>query len=78
MPGTAEINNNYGIIILAAGASMWLGRPKQLLVYKSKPLLRHIADIVTAVNTHPIIVVPVANNNLTAKKKLPAVKIFMQ
>lgn len=36
--------NRYGIIILAAGASSRMGRPKQLLPYQQKSLIRHIVD----------------------------------
>ncbi len=34
--------NKIGIIILAAGDSSRLGRPKQLLPYRGKTLLSHI------------------------------------
>lgn len=35
---------NTAILILAAGASSRLGRPKQLLPWKGKPLLRYLLD----------------------------------
>lgn len=44
-------NSSTAIIILAAGNSSRLGLPKQLLQYKQKSLLRHIAE--TALVTHP-------------------------
>jgi molybdenum cofactor cytidylyltransferase len=49
--------NKYGIIILAAGSSSRLGRPKQLLPYKGQSLLRHIVDIAIAAELGPVIVV---------------------
>lgn len=36
--------SKYGIIILAAGASSRLGKPKQLLLYQNKTLLKNIVD----------------------------------
>ncbi|CAN5510026.1 hypothetical protein BH11BAC5_BH11BAC5_00250 [soil metagenome] len=52
-----HIVNHCGIIVLAAGASTRLGKPKQLLPYKGKTLLQHSLD--TAVNAMigPVIVV---------------------
>jgi molybdenum cofactor cytidylyltransferase len=46
-----------GIIILAAGSSSRLGRPKQNLIYKGKTLLQH--TVLVAINSpcRPIIVV---------------------
>ncbi|MHA4895402.1 nucleotidyltransferase family protein [Pedobacter sp. PWIIR3] len=46
-----------GIIILAAGSSSRLGKPKQLLVFRGKTLLQNVSN--TALNTscRPIVVV---------------------
>jgi 4-nitrophenyl phosphatase len=44
-------------IILAAGASTRLGRCKQLLDWKGKPLLAHVADIALAAGLDPVIAV---------------------
>lgn len=65
-----ENNNtrNYAIIVLAAGASNRLGRPKQLLIYKGKSLLRHVLDIAKNVNAQPVIVVLGANSQLTSNE----------
>lgn len=38
------LDGKYGIIILAAGQSARLGRPKQLIKYRNKTLLKHITD----------------------------------
>ena len=48
---------NIGVIILAAGNSSRLGRPKQLLAYKDTTLLRHTAEIALASICRPVIVV---------------------
>jgi 4-nitrophenyl phosphatase len=44
-------------IILAAGASTRLGRCKQLLDWKGKPLLAHVADIALGAGLDPVIAV---------------------
>jgi molybdenum cofactor cytidylyltransferase len=38
------MTNSYGIIILAAGSSGRLGKPKQLLPYKGETLLQHLVN----------------------------------
>ena len=51
------------IVILAAGQSSRLGRPKQLLLFRGKSLLRHCAE--EALSTHlPVIVIIGANSDL--------------
>lgn len=49
--------NKTGIIILAAGNSSRLGRPKQLLPYRGKTLLAHTATEALNAALHPVIVV---------------------
>jgi len=52
-----QLKSKYGIIILAAGNSSRIGKPKQLLVYNNKSLIRHIADeSIEAVGRNVIIV----------------------
>lgn len=53
--------SNIGIIILAAGASTRMGKPKQLLPYKGRSLLRHITEVAIASGSQPIIIVLGAN-----------------
>jgi molybdenum cofactor cytidylyltransferase len=44
------------IVILAAGASTRLGRPKQLLPWQGKTLLQHAVDTALAITTKPVVV----------------------
>lgn len=48
---------NTGIIILAAGNSSRLGRPKQLLVFKGKTLIEWTIEAALATNFKPVVVV---------------------
>jgi molybdenum cofactor cytidylyltransferase len=49
--------HNTAIIILAAGSSTRLGTPKQLLLYKNKPLLVHTVDAALDARLNPVIVI---------------------
>jgi molybdenum cofactor cytidylyltransferase len=49
--------NKIGIIILAAGDSSRLGRPKQLLTYRGKTLLTHIITEALTAGLDPVVVV---------------------
>lgn len=55
-----------GIIILAAGPSSRLGKPKQLLAYHNKSLLRHVTEEAIHSETGPVIVVVGANTTAVA------------
>lgn len=44
---------NIGAVILAAGSSSRLGRPKQLVEYRGKTLLQHTIDCVSELNFDP-------------------------
>lgn len=46
-----------GILILAAGSSSRLGRPKQLLPFKSRSLLSHVVTESLAASLQPVVVV---------------------
>ncbi|HEV3412698.1 MAG TPA: nucleotidyltransferase family protein [Puia sp.] len=49
--------NKTGMIILAAGDSSRLGRPKQLLPYRGRTLLTHVAAEALAADVQPVVVV---------------------
>jgi molybdenum cofactor cytidylyltransferase len=57
-----------GIIILAAGNSSRMGKPKQLLNYKGKTLLQTVIDETLKTDCKPIIVVLGANAEEIASK----------
>ncbi len=63
-------------LLLAAGESARMGRPKQLLTYKNKTLLQHAAE--TALSVTPVTIVLGANHeaHLNAIKQLPAEHII--
>ena len=46
-----------GVILLAAGGSTRMGRPKQLLPFRGTTLLRHAVDVARAARLGPIVVV---------------------
>jgi molybdenum cofactor cytidylyltransferase len=50
-------NESFGLILLAAGGSARLGRPKQLLEFRGQPLLRHAAETALASQCRPVVVV---------------------
>jgi molybdenum cofactor cytidylyltransferase len=58
------LKNKYGIIILAAGNSSRMGKPKQLLRYQNKTLIRHILDESVEAIGKNIVVVLGADANL--------------
>ncbi len=49
--------NQCGILILAAGQSSRLGRPKQLLMYQGRSLVERVAETAIASGCNPIMVV---------------------
>jgi molybdenum cofactor cytidylyltransferase len=53
--------SSWALILLAAGASTRMGRPKQLLPVGGRPLLRHVVEAVLAAPVSPVVVVLGAN-----------------
>jgi molybdenum cofactor cytidylyltransferase len=51
------MNEQTGVIVLAAGNSVRLGRPKQTLIFKNQTLLQRIVTTATAVNCGAVVVV---------------------
>ncbi|HJZ41068.1 MAG TPA: nucleotidyltransferase family protein [Bacteroidales bacterium] len=56
--------NLQGIVILAAGASTRLGKPKQLLQYEGNNLIQRITQIAVDVVNEPVVVVLGAHSDL--------------
>ena len=54
---SADRPSKHGAIVLAAGASKRLGRPKQLVEIGGEPLLRRVVDAALATTPHECIVV---------------------
>lgn len=51
------VNDPIGLVLLAAGGSSRLGRPKQLVEYRGRPLLRRAAETALASLCRPVVVV---------------------
>ncbi len=52
-----RVHRMIGAIVLAAGASTRMGSPKPLLLFNGETFIRHIANMLTACGTSPIILV---------------------
>lgn len=61
------MEKEYGVIILAAGKSSRLGRPKQSLLYKEETLLSKMVKTAIAVDCGPVIIVLGSNAPLFMK-----------
>src|SRR5688572_18359450 len=72
----AEKNTNkyVGLILLAAGASIRLGHPKQMLIYNGQTLLQYSLQTALASRAHPVIVV-LGSNADTLKKEIENIKV---
>src|SRR4051794_21659175 len=64
-PGTAAV------VILAAGGSQRMGRPKQLLPFRGRTLLRHVVETAISSACRPIIVTIGAHEHLLACELCP-------
>lgn len=56
-----KFHTNIGVVILAAGSSSRLGRPKQLVQFQNKTLLQHVIDSIVPFHFDPGILVLGAN-----------------
>jgi molybdenum cofactor cytidylyltransferase len=56
-----------GLLILAAGSSSRMGKPKQLLEFEGATLLTHVAKVACQSNVYPIILVLGANEDVIRK-----------
>lgn len=56
--------NHCGIILLSAGSSTRLGKPKQLLHYHGEGLLHHMVNVAVTARAKPLVVVLGANADL--------------
>jgi xanthine dehydrogenase accessory factor len=61
MPGRGRGRGPVVAVVLAAGGSSRLGRPKQLEIFRGRPLLRHVVDEVRASACDEVAVVLGAN-----------------
>ncbi|MDR3689664.1 MAG: nucleotidyltransferase family protein [Fimbriimonas sp.] len=62
------MEHRFSVVILAAGASARLGRPKQLLPYLGKTLIEHAARTALASGAHEVIVVVGSEAERVAEK----------
>ncbi|MEP7144317.1 MAG: nucleotidyltransferase family protein [Ferruginibacter sp.] len=62
------MEDSYGIVLLAAGSSARMGKPKQLLLYKGKTLLQHAVDAAIGTGAKPVVAVLGANPELLIKE----------
>jgi len=62
---------NIGVVILAAGSSSRLGRPKQLVEFQNKSLLQHVIDTINPFQFHPGVLVLGANADVIRKSIKP-------
>lgn len=59
-----HVIKHCGILILAAGSSSRMGKPKQLLAFGGTTLLAHVVKIARNSKLHPVVVVLGANEEL--------------
>ncbi|WP_164018853.1 nucleotidyltransferase family protein [Pyxidicoccus trucidator] len=66
-----------GVVVLAAGGSSRLGRPKQLVVHQGKTLVRRAAEIAVTAECGPVVVVLGAHHDTVALELagLPVLKV---
>jgi molybdenum cofactor cytidylyltransferase len=64
MSSAISNEKKVGLILLAAGASERLGRPKQLLTYRGQTLLQHSLNTAIASQAQPVAVILGANSEV--------------
>ena len=64
MPDYMASKSNYVILILAAGSSTRMGKPKQLLKWKNSNFLNHSINIALKLNVKEVVVVLGANADI--------------
>src|SRR6266478_5214042 len=67
---SVDAQSKIGVVILAAGASARMGRPKQLLLYRGQTLIRWAVESALASVCRPIVVVIGAHGELLKKELL--------
>ena len=65
---SVDAQSKIGVVILAAGASARMGRPKQLLLYRGQTLIRWAVESALAPVCRPIVVVIGAHAELVKKE----------
>jgi len=55
--GEPQRDERIAAIVLAAGTSSRMGRPKQLLPYRGKPLLQHVIDLLPGLGLSDVVIV---------------------
>ena len=58
----------FGIILLAAGSSSRLGKPKQLIIFEGKSLLQHGLQVAIDTGIGPVVTVLGANADLVSRE----------
>ena len=70
------MKNKFGVIILAAGSSARMGRPKQNLTFKNLTFLQRIASTAATLNCGPVIIVLGSNAPLFSEDYENAIAVI--
>jgi molybdenum cofactor cytidylyltransferase len=75
--GVLAVHEPVAAVILAAGASRRLGQPKQVLLWRGEPLVRHVARTALSAGLSPVVVVTgfAAEHVQAAVQDLPVVLV---
>ncbi len=69
-------NGAVGAVLLAAGGSSRYGQPKQLLEWKGRPLVAHLADVIWMAGVEPLVVVGAEAETVSAALKGRPVRVL--